>query len=140
MDEALASIGGLSVEERPAALALLTQQARDAIGMEEENVAYAVLAVCGDASIPLNGTADTAVETLTPILSCTSLEADQARKAPERAFMTAVDAREHEGELAGPNRVDHDKKGFKIHFIADRNCLPYTPPERRPQRPAGGTP
>ncbi|MFJ8049253.1 P-loop NTPase fold protein [Streptomyces luteogriseus] len=72
LDEVLASIGGLSVEDRPAALALLTQQARDAIGLEEENVAYTVLAVCGDASIPLNGTADTAVETLTPILTNSS--------------------------------------------------------------------
>lgn len=72
LDEVLASVGGLSVEERPAALALLTQQARDAIGLEEENVAYAVLVVCGDTSIPLNGTADTAVETLTPILTSSS--------------------------------------------------------------------
>ncbi|MGW1130291.1 KAP family P-loop NTPase fold protein [Streptomyces griseoluteus] len=72
LNEVLESIGGLSVEERPAALALLTQQARDAIGLEEENVAYAVLAACGDTSIPLNGAADTAVETLTPILSNSS--------------------------------------------------------------------
>lgn len=69
LDEVLASIGGLAVEDRPAALALLTQQARDAIGLEEENVAYAVLAVCGDTTIPLNGAADIAVETLTPILT-----------------------------------------------------------------------
>ncbi|MET9013980.1 P-loop NTPase fold protein [Streptomyces olivaceoviridis] len=69
VDEVLASVGGLSDEERPAALALLTQQARDAIGLEEENVAYAVLAVCGDTSISLNGMADTTVETLTPILT-----------------------------------------------------------------------
>lgn len=69
LGEVLASVSGLSAEERGAALAMLTQQARDAIGLEEENVAYAVLAVCGDASIPLNGTADTAVETLTPILT-----------------------------------------------------------------------
>ncbi|MGW6793645.1 P-loop NTPase fold protein [Streptomyces chartreusis] len=72
LDEVLASVGGLAVEEHPAALALLTQQARDAIGLEEENVAYAVLAVCGDTSIPLNGMADTAVETLTPTLTNSS--------------------------------------------------------------------
>ncbi|MEU0075072.1 P-loop NTPase fold protein [Streptomyces sp. NPDC006332] len=69
LDEVLTSVSGLSAEERSAALAMLTQQARDAIGLEEENVAYAVLAVCGDTSISLNGTADTAVETLTPILT-----------------------------------------------------------------------
>ncbi|MFJ6126339.1 P-loop NTPase fold protein [Streptomyces griseoviridis] len=69
LDEVLASVGGLSVAERPAALALLIQQARDAIGLEEENVAYTVLAVCGDTSISLNGMADTAVETLTPVLT-----------------------------------------------------------------------
>ncbi|MFE6887309.1 hypothetical protein [Streptomyces sp. NPDC057694] len=69
VDEVLASISGLSADERPAALALLTQEARDAIGLEEENVAYAVLAVCGDASISLNGTANTVVETLAPILA-----------------------------------------------------------------------
>ncbi|MEV6758227.1 P-loop NTPase fold protein [Streptomyces sp. NPDC051214] len=69
VDEVLASISGLSADERAAALALLTQQARDAIGLEEENVAYAVLAVCGESSISLNGTADTVVETLAPILA-----------------------------------------------------------------------
>ncbi|MFJ9706275.1 P-loop NTPase fold protein [Streptomyces sp. NPDC101234] len=69
LNEVLSSVGGLSVDDRPAALALLTQQARDAIGLEEENVAHAVLAVCGDTTVSLNGTADTAVETLTPILA-----------------------------------------------------------------------
>ncbi|MGN9758153.1 KAP family P-loop NTPase fold protein [Streptomyces sp. SD31] len=69
LDAVLSSIGGLPAEDRSAALALLLQQARDAIGLEEENVTHAVLAVCGDAAVSLNGTADTAVETLTPILT-----------------------------------------------------------------------
>ncbi|MDF2271613.1 P-loop NTPase fold protein [Streptomyces coacervatus] len=69
LDAVLSSVGGLPAEDRSAALALLLQQARDAIGLEEENVAHAVLAVCGDAALSLNGTADTAVETLTPILT-----------------------------------------------------------------------
>ncbi|WP_340382415.1 P-loop NTPase fold protein [Streptomyces sp. SS7] len=69
LDGVLSSVGELPVEDRSAALALLLQQARDAIGLEEENVAHAVLAVCGDAAVSLDGTADTAVETLTPILT-----------------------------------------------------------------------
>ncbi|MFE9766616.1 P-loop NTPase fold protein [Streptomyces sp. NPDC005808] len=69
LDEVVTSVSGLSAEERGAALAMLTQQARDAIGLEGENVAYAVLAVCGDIAVPLDGMADTAVETLTPILT-----------------------------------------------------------------------
>lgn len=69
LDAVLSSVGSLPTEDRSAALALLLQQARDAIGLEEENVAHAVLAVCGDADISLDGTADTAVETLIPILT-----------------------------------------------------------------------
>ncbi|MFE4415495.1 P-loop NTPase fold protein [Streptomyces sp. NPDC056821] len=69
LDEVLSAVGSLPAEERSAALALLVQQARDAIGLEEENVAHAVLAVCGDTTISLSDTADTAVETLTPILT-----------------------------------------------------------------------
>ncbi|CAL9448922.1 hypothetical protein SUDANB58_02410 [Streptomyces sp. enrichment culture] len=69
LDAVLPSVGGLPAEDRSAALALLLQQARDAIGLEEENVAHAVLAVCGDTAVSLDGTADTAVETLTPILT-----------------------------------------------------------------------
>ncbi|MGW0818044.1 KAP family P-loop NTPase fold protein [Streptomyces viridiviolaceus] len=69
LDAVLSSLGGLPPEERPAALALLTQQARDAIGLEEENVAHSVLAVCSDTAIPLDGMADTAVEVITPILT-----------------------------------------------------------------------
>ncbi|MEU8807297.1 P-loop NTPase fold protein [Streptomyces violaceoruber] len=69
LDAVLSSLGGFPPEERRAALALLTQQARDAIGLEAENVAHSVLAVCGDTAIPLDGTADTAVEVLTPILT-----------------------------------------------------------------------
>ncbi|MGW2046302.1 KAP family P-loop NTPase fold protein [Streptomyces sp. NPDC001858] len=69
LDAVVASVNELPPGERPAALALLTQQARDAIGLEEENVAHAVLAVCGNTDIPLDGTADTAVEILTPILT-----------------------------------------------------------------------
>ncbi|MFI0821949.1 hypothetical protein ACH4TX_40230 [Streptomyces sp. NPDC021098] len=72
LDAVLSSVESLPAEERSAALALLTQQTRDAIGVEEENVAYAVLAVCGDPDISLAGTADTAVETLTPILTSSS--------------------------------------------------------------------
>ncbi|MFC8001985.1 P-loop NTPase fold protein [Streptomyces olivaceus] len=74
LDAILSSLAGLPPEERPAALALLTQQARDAIGLEEENVAHAVLTVCGDTAIPLDGTADTAVEVITPILTHSSHE------------------------------------------------------------------
>ncbi|MEU2266688.1 hypothetical protein ABZ568_09670 [Streptomyces olindensis] len=69
LDAVLSSVGSLPTEDRSAALALLLQQARDAIGLEEENVAHAVLAVCGDADVSLDGTADTAVETLIPILT-----------------------------------------------------------------------
>jgi energy-coupling factor transporter ATP-binding protein EcfA2/DNA-binding transcriptional regulator YbjK len=69
LDAVLSSVGGLPAEDRSAALALLLLQARDAIGLEEENVAHAVLAVCGDTAVSLDGTADTAVETLTPILA-----------------------------------------------------------------------
>ncbi|MGQ4363560.1 P-loop NTPase fold protein [Streptomyces sp. SAS_272] len=69
LDAVLSSVGGLPTDERPAALRLLTQQARDAIGLEEENVAHAVLAVCGDTAISLDSTADTAVEIVTPILT-----------------------------------------------------------------------
>ncbi|WP_046502344.1 KAP family P-loop NTPase fold protein [Streptomyces odonnellii] len=69
LDAVLSSLGGLPSEERPSALALLLQQARDAIGLEEENVAHAVLAVCGDPAISLDDMADTAVETLAPILT-----------------------------------------------------------------------
>ncbi|MGW7515477.1 KAP family P-loop NTPase fold protein [Streptomyces sp. NPDC054796] len=69
IDAVLASISSLPAEDRSAALALLLQQARNAIGLEEENVAHAVLAVCCDEAVSLDGTADTAVETLAPVLT-----------------------------------------------------------------------
>ncbi|MEU0452440.1 MULTISPECIES: P-loop NTPase fold protein [unclassified Streptomyces] len=69
LDLLLSAVGGLPIEERSAVLALLTQQARDAIGLEEENIAQAVLAICGDATVPLEGQADASVETLAPILT-----------------------------------------------------------------------
>ncbi|MFE1802391.1 P-loop NTPase fold protein [Streptomyces sp. NPDC059517] len=69
LDAVVAIVDGLPTSARPAALSLLTQQARDAIGLEEENVAHSVLAVCSNTGVPLDGAADPAVEILTPILT-----------------------------------------------------------------------
>ncbi|WP_369263546.1 P-loop NTPase fold protein [Streptomyces sp. R35] len=69
LDQLSASVAGLPAAERPAVLALLLQQVRDAIGLEETNIATAVLSMCGDEAVSLNALADAAVETLAPILT-----------------------------------------------------------------------
>ncbi|MFF1337807.1 hypothetical protein ACFVYT_07800 [Streptomyces sp. NPDC058290] len=62
------AVADLSPAERPAVLALLIQQAREAIGLEAWNVAQAALALCGDENIPIDAIADSAIEALAPSL------------------------------------------------------------------------
>ncbi|MFD5013746.1 KAP family P-loop NTPase fold protein [Streptomyces chartreusis] len=59
---------GLSPDERSAALALLVQQVRAAMGVEAWNVAQSVLLACGVEGIALAERADAALGVITPVL------------------------------------------------------------------------
>jgi hypothetical protein len=59
-------LAGMSVPQRSAAVQLLTQQARAALGVEAWNVAQAVLLVCGQQDLPLAEHADHAIEAISP--------------------------------------------------------------------------
>ncbi|MFF7206261.1 P-loop NTPase fold protein [Streptomyces sp. NPDC008141] len=77
LDQLASAITSLPAADRPAALELLLQQVRDAIGLEETNIATAALTVCADQAVSLESLADAAAETLAPILTTDTLDLPQ---------------------------------------------------------------